>query len=39
VLPLGSAPCSKKIVDGPMNMALSKFKKEEVMNTPMNQLI
>jgi hypothetical protein len=36
---LGSALCSKKIVDGPINMALSKLKKEEAMNTPMNQLI
>ncbi len=27
VLPLGSAQCSKKIVDVPMNVALSKKKK------------
>jgi hypothetical protein len=28
--------CFKKFDDGPMNMALSKRKKEEVMCTPMN---
>jgi hypothetical protein len=29
----------KKIVDWPMNTTLSKNKKKEVMNKPMNQLI
>jgi hypothetical protein len=35
VLPLGSAQCSKKIADKPMNVALSK-KKEKDMSAPMN---
>jgi hypothetical protein len=28
MLPLGGAPCSQKIANGPMNMALSKKKNE-----------
>jgi hypothetical protein len=30
VIPMGSAQCSKKIDDGPMNMALSKKKKKKI---------
>jgi len=34
VIPLGSASCSKKIDDGPMNMALLKIKKKNLRAHP-----
>jgi hypothetical protein len=33
VLPLGSAQCSKKIADGPMNMTLLKKKEKQKVMT------
>jgi hypothetical protein len=36
VLPLGSAQYSKKVADGPINMALAKKKEKKVMGAHMN---
>jgi hypothetical protein len=36
VLPLGSAQCSQKVADGPMNVAFSKKERKKDMSAPMN---